>query len=326
MTSDNIIPLRDDRLTYLCSDKDEGRQIGRILSDTMKISRGMIHVLKQNQGIYLNGIPARTVDTVSGGDEVKLLLNCRQDAPKAAPEEIPIRILYEDGAIIAVDKPPGMVLHTTTAHRTGTLANALAYYMLQNKISGPIHPVSRLDKDTSGIVLFARNGYVQEALKRQGENGTFKKKYLGLVCPAPQQDSGRISLPIARMPGSIITRTISQDGAFAVTDYCVKKSFKNFDAALVEFILHTGRTHQIRVHTLFSGFPLLGDSLYTPNSTELHGFPNVNISVPREYIPLRQALHAYYTEFIHPVTGKMHRITASLPEDMRTCLQKLHDI
>lgn len=321
MMSGKMAAHGDDCLIYSCREKDHGRQIGKILADSMKISRGMITVLKQNGGILLNGKPARTIDKVSAGDSIFLVLNCEQASPEADPENIPLRILYEDGAVIAVDKPAGMVLHTTSAHRSGTLSNALAYHMLQEKITGTIHPVSRLDKDTSGVVLFARNGYVQEALKQQSENGTFKKKYLGLVCPAPKSASGRISLPIARLPGSIITRTICESGMPAITDYSVKEYFEKYNAALVEFRLRTGRTHQIRVHTLFSGFPLLGDTLYTPESTELYGFPEANISIPREIIPQRQALHAFYIEFIHPITGKMLQITAPLPEDIQTCLQ-----
>ena len=323
MMSGKIYPDGEENLCYLCGEKDSGRRIGKILADSMGISRGMINVLKQNEGILLNGTPVRTSHAAAAGDTVRLLLNCDRAAPEASPENIPISVLYEDRAVIAVNKPAGMVLHQTAAHRTGTLSNALAYHMRQNNIPGTIHPVSRLDRDTSGIVLFARNGYVQEALKRQSESGTFQKRYLGLVSPAPEQTSGLISMPIARLPGSIITRTVSEDGAAAVTEYFVKKRFDAYDAALVEFLLHTGRTHQIRVHTLFSGFPLLGDSLYTPNSAELFGSPRKSGSVPPDIVPSRQALHAYYTEFLHPITGEIKKITAPLPEDMRICLQNL---
>lgn len=290
--------MYDDRLVYEIKEKDNGRTLQSILQGSLDVSSAFIRDLKRTGGMLINGEKSRTIDKVNTGDTVTVMLNYTDKEPTAIPEDIPLEILYEDNALIAVYKPQNMPVHPTCLHLTGTLSNAMAYYMINKGYHGQIHIVSRLDRDTSGVVLFARNGYVQEQLKKQGFKGEFKKTYYGLCSPAPKADSGLIDLPIKREEGSIMLRTISPDGVNALTEYSVIKRYA--DKALVKFHLHTGRTHQIRVHCSHSGFPLVGDELYNGKI-----IPELNLQ--------GQALHAGKMEFIHPVTKAPMVVTAPYP-------------
>ena len=292
--------MYEDRLIYRAVSEDTGKRLESVLRGELGLSGSMIKTLKYNGGLLINGKIARTVDLLTAGDSVTVLLNATNKTAEAAPEDIPLEILYEDKAIIAVNKPSGMVVHTTCLHQSGTLSNALASHLQQQNITGPIHPVSRLDKDTCGVVLFARNGFVQEQLKKQGQSGEFRKIYYGICAPVPPEWEGIIDLPIKRAPDTIMLRTVAQDGARAVTEYRTMLRMEK-DMALVEFILHTGRTHQIRVHTAHLGFPLIGDNLYGGRQV-----PELHLS--------GQALCAGKMLFTHPVTGERLCIEAPKPD------------
>ena len=289
----------EDKLFYRSTASDNGRPLELVLRRKLELSGSMIKTLKYNGGLLINAKPARTVDVLAEGDEVTVLLNVTDKTAEAVPEDISLEILYEDKALIAVNKPAGMVVHTTCLHQSGTLSNALAWHMKEQNITGPIHPVSRLDKDTCGVVLFARNGFVQEQLKKQGQTGEFRKTYYGLCSPAPSEPYGLIDLPIKRAPDTIMLRQVAEDGARAVTEYKVVATLD--DMALVEFILHTGRTHQIRVHTSHLGFPLVGDNLYGGRQ-----IPGLGLS--------GQALIAKKMVFTHPVTKEQLCIEAPRPD------------
>ncbi|MBE7055954.1 MAG: RluA family pseudouridine synthase [Ruminococcaceae bacterium] len=291
--------MYDDRLVYIVNDNDNGRTLQKVLQGSLDISSAFIRDLKRCNGMFINGEKGRTVDIVKTGDTVTVMLNVTDQEPTAYPENIPLDILYEDNAIIAVHKPQNMPVHPTCLHQYGTLSNAMAFYMIKNDYHGRIHIVSRLDRDTSGIVLFARNGFVQEQLKKQGFRGEFIKTYYGLCAPSPNENSGFINLPIKRKEGSIMERTIADDGIEALTEYHVVERFH--DKALVKFHLHTGRTHQIRVHTSHSGFPLIGDELYGGSMA----LPELDLQ--------GQALWAGKMEFIHPVTKKPISIVDRTP-------------
>ncbi len=291
--------MYDDRLVYEITDKDDGRTLQSILQGSLDVSSAFIRDLKRTGGMLINGKKSRTVDKLHTGDTVTVMLNYTDKEPTAIPEDIPLNILYEDNALIAVYKLQNMPVHPTCLHLTGTLSNAMAFYMIKNDYHGNIHIISRLDRDTSGVVLFARNGYVQEQLKKQGFSGIFKKTYYGLCSPAPKADSGLIDLPIKREEGSIMLRTIAPDGVNALTEFSVVKRYE--DKALVKFHLHTGRTHQIRVHSSYSGFPLIGDELYNGKKV-----PELNLQ--------GQALWAGKMEFIHPVTKEPLTVRAPYPD------------
>ena len=215
------------------------------------------------------------------------------------PEPHELDILYEDDAFLVVNKPAATVMHPTCRHQSGTLTNYLLWHWQQKGIYTDVHLVGRLDKDTTGIVIAARNGYVQEMLRRQGENGQLRKHYLAAVSPPPSPLSGKIDAPILRARESIIKRKVSEEGARAVTHY--RTVYRGEDYAVVECLLETGRTHQIRVHCSHAGFPIIGDTLY--------GAEPVPPRAPH------QLLHAYKTELIHPVTGEPMTFTAPPPQE-----------
>ena len=183
-------------------------------------------------------------------------------------------------------------------HYENSLSNGVKYYFNSINLKRKIRPVNRLDKNTSGIVIFAKNEYIQECLVKQMKLGLFKKEYIALLKGNIKENKGTINAPIARKKESIIEREISKDGASSVTHYELIKNYDNF--CLVKFILETGRTHQIRVHSQYIGHPILGDTLYGNSSNLIN----------------RQALHAYKINFVHPINNKKIEIISKPPKDI----------
>ena len=175
------------------------------------------------------------------------------------------------------------------------------YYFETTNLKRKIRPVNRLDKDTSGIVIFAKNEYIQEALIRQMKSNHFKKEYIAFLDGIVEETIGTIEAPILRKEGSIIEREISKKGNMAISHFEVLKRYDDYTK--VKYTLETGRTHQLRVHSKFIGHPILGDSLY--------GKPSIKIN--------RQALHSYKIECVHPVSSKKFNFTADLPNDFKKC-------
>lgn len=203
-------------------------------------------------------------------------------------------IYYEDDYLLVINKPAGMLVHPTVKEDGDTLYNHVKRYYEANNIESGLHPVSRLDRNTSGLVIFAKQPRVQFLLSQQN----VIKKYLGITAALPPALSGSIEAPIARKEGSIIERCVSESGKYARTDYEVLATNKN--KALLELTLYTGRTHQIRVHLAHIGCPLYNDNLYgTPGPQSRH------------------ALHASYLKFAHPAYGRLLEISCGLPEDLR---------
>lgn len=291
--------MNTDRLTYEVRQQDAGREVQYLLRERLRLPSGTIKLLKYNSGILLDGTPVRGTARTEAGQQITALLNCRRVVSEIRPEPHELDILYEDDAFLVVNKPAATVMHPTCRHQSGTLTNYLLWHWQQKGIYTDVHLVGRLDKDTTGIVIAARNGYVQEMLRRQGENGQLRKYYLAAVSPPPSPLSGKIDAPVLRDRESIIKRKVSAEGVCAVTHY--RTLFCREDYAVVEFLLETGRTHQIRVHCSHAGFPIIGDTLY--------GAEPVPPRAPH------QLLHAYKTELIHPVTGEALAFTAPLPQE-----------
>lgn len=235
-------------------------------------------------------------------DHIQVILE--EDPGDTAPEEMNLDIIFEDDYLLAVNKPPNMVIHPTCYHHEGTLANGIAYYFKSKGLNIPVRPVIRLDKDTSGLVIVAKNALVQQTLIDSMKENRVNKTYIALVSGIPKPEQSIIDAPISRLPGSIITRQISTDGVKAVTHYKVNKIFENY--SLVEVSPKTGRTHQIRVHMQYIGNPILGDTLYGTESELIE----------------RQALHAYKYEFPHPFFNEAISLTANLPEDISILINK----
>lgn len=209
-----------------------------------------------------------------------------------------LNILYKDEWLLILNKPSGIAIHPSILHFDTSLSNGVKYYFDTINLKKKIRPVTRLDKDTSGIVVFAKCEYIQECLIKEMQNKTFKKKYYALCTGTFEKSKGTISLPIARRPGSIIERQIDfENGQNSVTNYKVIKTFQNL--TLIECELETGRTHQIRVHMSGINHPLLGDTLYGKCSDLIN----------------RQALHCHSIEFLHPITNEKIKIDCDLPND-----------
>lgn len=281
---------------------NQTKDVYNVLKGAMKLSGRLITKLKTSGRILLNGNPARTTDKVTIGDFVSVSLDLIEES-YITPENIPLSIIYEDEHLLAVCKPPHMPVHTSAGHQTGTLAQAVLWHYQNQGLSIKIRPINRLDRDTSGLVLFAKNPHIQEQIIRQMKENKVHKAYLGIVHGFMSPPSGTINLPIARKEGSILERTINESGDKSITHY--KTMGKADKLSLIEFVLETGRTHQIRVHCKAVGHTLLGDWLYSDIPTQL-------IS--------RQALHAYKLSFEHPIEGNIIDLTAPIPEDMKKVL------
>lgn len=281
--------------------------IKEILKNHFEISERLLAKLKRNQKIYLNNVPSYVSSTVSIGDLIIVDLDFEEETENILPTEIPLDILYEDEAILIVNKPFGIPVHPSVLHFEDSLSNGIKHYFNLNKIYKKIRPVNRLDKDTSGIVIFAKNEYVQEALIRQMRNNIFKKEYLAVLDGFIENDFGIINASISRKEGSIIEREININGERAITHYNLIKKFEKdgLKLSLVNFVLETGRTHQIRLHSKHLKHPILGDSLYGKSSSLIS----------------RQALHAYKIKFIHPISKKEFNLEIDLPEDIKNIIK-----
>ncbi len=273
----------------------DSKTILQILKEDLSFSSRLVTKVKNN--ILLNDEDAKTYDTANIGDIIKIDLSFEETSDNIVPNsEIKLKILYEDEWMLIVDKPPFMPVHPSINHYEDSLSNGIEAYFESIGLKKKIRPVNRLDKNTTGIVIFAKSEYIQENLT------DYEKYYLAIV-DGKTDDSGVIDKPIARKLPSIIERTVRDDGDQAITRYKTLE-FKN-NMSLVECKLETGRTHQIRVHMASIGHFIIGDDLYGESSTLIN----------------RQALHAYKIEFIHPVSRKEMVIESELPDDMKSILE-----
>ena len=258
--------------------------------------------MKKLQKISLNDKIVYVHHTIQKGDIIQCDLEYEEDNSNIVPTPLPLSILYEDEGYLVINKPAGIPVHPSCDHYTDSLSNRVRFYFDQIRLKKKIRPVNRLDKDTSGLVIFAKNEYIQENMVQQMKNHCFKKEYIAIVEGILEKKTSTIHLPIARKLGSIIERAVCFDGhgEEAITHYEVLKEISNTQS-VVKVLLQTGRTHQIRVHFSYMGHPIIGDTLYGNESV---------------YIK-RQALHAYKVSFFHPITKQTLTIVCPLPSDMQ---------
>lgn len=268
----------------------DGR-LSSFLKQELGLSTGLMNRLKWAQKLYVNGIPRHADHPVSVGDEIVAVLD--DPAPQYPAEDGEISILYEDAHILCVDKPAGMLIHPSRSAFTGTLANyVLGYYKKTNQ-SCAFHPVTRLDRDTFGVVLLAKNAHIHSILNDLHTHGRLKKNYGALVLGIPEPKEGVIDAPIARLPLPSLLRKVSAEGKPSVTEYRVTEEFDGYSKLSLRPI--TGRTHQLRVHCAHIGHPILGDPQYGNEASA---------ELSRKLAIETQALCAQKLEFPHPVTGK----------------------
>ena len=286
-------------LTHIVTPEEEGRTIRSLLKGRWHFSSHAISRLTRvENGIRVNGVHARTTAVLQAGDRVEVESGDHRP-PKAAPVpgDWPLPVVWEDEDLLVVNKPAGMTAHASSfLPDTPTVAGALAFSRGMDFI---FHPVSRLDKGTTGLMVIAKSGYVHDLLRRQLHTDAFRREYRGVCLGVPDPPQGTVDLPIGRAEGSAIARQIRPDGDNAVTHYETLETQNGL--SLLRLLPETGRTHQLRLHRAALGYPLAGDWLYGQEDPTL--------------IP-RPALHSYAQELVHPITGEVLRLTAPLPEDM----------
>jgi 23S rRNA pseudouridine1911/1915/1917 synthase len=295
--------------TYTVEEKDSGIRIDKFIALKLgeDYSRTYVKNLIDNEDIKLNGKKIKPRYQVKEGDEVLVELVLLPQDEELKGEDIPLDILYEDEWMIVINKPAGLVVHPAAGNWSGTLINALVHHSKNLADTGnPIRPgmVHRLDKDTSGVMVIAKDEKALRSLAKQFQKRDVKKKYFAIVQGRVELDNGIIEAPIARH--AIHRKKMDVDpvkGRTARTIYHVKKRYKNF--TLLEIDLETGRTHQIRVHMKHLGHPVLGDVVYG-----------------RKENFKRQALHAAILGFTHPDSGKYVEFHVPMPKDMEEILEK----
>lgn len=277
-----------------------------ILKSHFGISDKLLVKLKKHQHIYLNGVPEYVTKKVLINDLIEVDLDFNENFDNIVPVNIDLNIIFEDESLIVINKPANMPVHPSILHYDNSLSNGLSYYFQKNNIHKKIRPVNRLDKDTSGLVVFAKNEYIQGCLIKQMKTKDFKKEYYAILEGFLEKNYGTINAPISRKKDSIIEREINKNGDISITHFELIKKFsvQDKELSLVKFELETGRTHQIRVHSKYINHPILGDSLYGSCSNLIS----------------RQALHAYKISFVHPITKKSLVFNIELPEDMKSIL------
>lgn len=272
-------------------------------------SRTQIQIWIENRAVLVNGSAVKTNYKLENGDHVILTVP-KAESVEIVPEDIPLDIYYEDSDVIVVNKPRGMVVHPAPGHSSGTLVNALmAHCKDLSGINGELRPgiVHRIDKDTSGLIMAAKNDKSHASLAAQLKEHSVTRKYLALVHGNLSHDQGTVDAPIGRDPHDRKMYTvIDRNSKHAVTHFHVTERFGDY--TLLELKLETGRTHQIRVHMKFIGHPLVGDPMYgRSKGIKFDG----------------QALHAAVLGFVHPATGEYMEFTAPIPADMEDMLHSL---
>lgn len=284
-------------LQYIVTAEDEGKTVKQIISREFALSSRLLSKLKNESGIKVNGVSVTVRRILCCGD--KLTLEMMDVSSKNVTQSnIELDVLYEDESMLAVNKPLGMPTHPSQGHHDDTLANAVMYRYRNENFT--FRAITRLDGDTTGVVLVARNALSAQRLTDMLQNGKIKKEYVALTMGVPQSREGTIDAPIGRCEDSIIKRKIDKDGKSAVTHYSVIKEKCDKSFALVKAVPITGRTHQIRLHLSHIGTPIYGDFLY--------GEPIDNV---------RAHLHCSSLELCHPITGQPMRIEAPLPQDIK---------
>ncbi len=287
-------------------------------------SRSVIQKLIDAQAVLLNGAPVKASSRVRAGDAIRIWLPDLGDG-KPKPEEIAIKVMYEDDAFIVVNKAAGMVVHPGRGNWSGTLVNALQYHFdTLSSVGGEERPgiVHRLDKDTSGVMLVAKDDQAHAKLAMQFELRSISKEYLAIVYGVPDRDSDYIEKAIGYHPAQrekMAVRSEQDGGRPALTFYEVIERFRGF--ALVRARPRTGRTHQIRVHLAHVGYPIVADKTYSGRERLMLG--DVCAGAADEVLIERQALHAHRLSFEHPITKAHLQFEAPLPGDMEALLVAL---
>lgn len=294
------------RLTYELKKEDEALALRSLLRREFGVSTRFLRTLKEGDHILLDGVPVKAFEKGRKGQ--LLQVEMPRETNWFPPEDIPVDVIYEDEDLIVVNKQAGLVVHPTNGNPEHTMVNGLAGRMRKRGEEYKIRLVNRLDMDTSGICIVAKNSYCQDFLMKRMQRNQVKKTYIAFV-KGTLTGAGTIDLPIGRKENDPYRRAVRADGAPSVTHYRSLSTFDE-DCSLVELVLETGRTHQIRVHMAHLGHPLISDHLYGDGAAQHH-------------LIKRQALHACEISFPHPRTGEVLTLKAPMPCDMVELRKKL---
>lgn len=293
--------MKEQNIFYVDENWLRGK-LGDYLRYKLMISkRGLIRIKKAGS-IKVNGKIAYLNQELTTGDRIEFSFGEDPGSENILPEFMELDIVFEDDYLAVVNKKAGIPTHPSRNHYMGTLANGMVYHWMGEKDNITIRPVNRLDKDTSGLVVFAKSSHIQHLMSLETYKSNMKKEYVAIVHGIVEADSGTIDVPIARETQHSVKRVVREDGSKAVTHYRVLRKYSDY--SLLSIILETGRTHQIRVHMTHIGHPLLGDELYGGSSEAIQ----------------RHALHAYRIVMRHPVSREIIKLTAPVPGDMVSLL------
>lgn len=310
----------EDSVILNAAPSDIGKRIDAYVAENSELTRSAAAKLVESGDITVNGKEIAKNYKLRAGDEVEIELP-EPEPDRAEPEDIPLDVVYEDDDIIVVNKPCGMVVHPAAGNPRGTLVNALLYRCKGSLsgIGGVVRPgiVHRIDKDTSGLLVAAKNDEAHNSLAEQLKVHAVSRVYYAIIIGSFAEDSGTVDAPIGRHPTDRKKMAVLKEGQGtarnAVTHYTVIARYKGF--SLVRCELETGRTHQIRVHMAYKGHPLVGDVIYGGGRTQFEA--------ANKHLINGQCLHAKELSLTHPKTGKLMHFECELPEDMKKLIEKL---
>lgn len=325
------------RFSYKVTAADGQMTVRMILKKRLGFSSRLVAKIKREGTVTRNGVEVRLFADVIEGDVIDVKIP--EERCYFEPQDIPIEAVYEDEDILIINKQPGVVVHPTRGHPTGTISNGLMKRMEERGEFFKIRFVNRLDRDTSGLLIVAKNSHSQDMLIKEMKSDRVDKRYAAIVHGIIKEDSGTIDLPIGRKNEGDIRRCVMEEGYPSVTHYKVIERFPKAGLSFVELRLETGRTHQIRVHMSYIGHALVGDTLYgmaaenfgekgsdiNTNGAGLDAGRRGETLTPDADLIDRQALHARSLKFRLPVSGEELLAEAALPQDMQTLLNMLRE-
>lgn len=303
--------MTEERLEFIV--KDRGERVDKLVQANLPaydLSRSQVQALIKDGHITVNGAPTKPGVKLSGGEKIGVTIPAEEDedtTPQA--EEMPLDFVYEDEYLGVINKPAGLVVHPGVGNETGTLVNGLLArypWLVETERKGIVH---RLDKETSGLMLIGKQADTIEALMSQFQERTVDKAYLAFTERVPRTSIGTIDAPIGRDPKQRKRMAVVRNGKSAVTEFEVLEQDFLGDQALIRCVIHTGRTHQIRVHLAFIGAPVVGDTVY--------GYRKQRLTLKRHF------LHAAELAFDHPVSGERLIFESELPAGLQNTLDKL---
>lgn len=308
-------------IEWIVSEADGGMTLRTLLAKRLGVSRKLMSKLKlTDEGITVNGKRVYTSHKVEAGDRIALRMEAER-SDDILPQEMPLSILYEDAHLLVLNKPAGIIVHPTHGHYVNTLANGVVYHWEQAGASFRFRPVHRLDQDTSGVIVVAKNGYIHQQVSEQMQRGEVDKAYVAFVIGHPLPPAGTVNAPIDRNPASPHFRIVTPSGYPSVTHYETLRQYGGGQAAKVRLVLETGRTHQIRVHMQHIGCPLVADAMYRGEAAAQPPW-----LAAAEAAAGRQALHAVELSLTHPMTGERMKFQAPLPDDLMQLEQLLESL